>query len=182
MSGAAEPSPPAARRRRRAAAVAAALVAAGAVVALAGGDGEGAPGAVPFDGRSPIVAEGRTMRVLFELRRPSLGERLAAEDLPPARQRAYVRSLRREAEALRSSIAARGVALRDVVGYERVWNGFAATIRTEDLLRVQTLGVRVQRVRRFFPATARTSSAGPYGEHPGTFVARPNENVQGWPL
>lgn len=145
---------------RWAAVAGAACVAAIAVVAVAAIDGGPAPSAVPLDGRSPIVAEGETIRVLFELRRPSLGERMAEEELDPARQRAYVRSLTREADALRGSIAARAVRLRDVVGYERVWNGFAATIRTEDLPRVQTLGVRVERVRRFYPAAQPAGEGG----------------------
>ncbi|MEX2196387.1 MAG: S8 family serine peptidase [Thermoleophilaceae bacterium] len=158
------------------AAVAAAVcVGAIAIVAVAAGGSSPAPSAVPFDGRSPLVPEGRTIRVLFELRRPSLGERMADEELEPARQRAYVRSLTREAEALRSSLAARAVRLRDVVGYERVWNGFAATIRTEDLPRVQTLGVRVERVRRFYPAAQPAPATGgatsPPGKGPAAEIA-----------
>lgn len=159
-----------------AALAAAACVAAIAVVAVAAGGGSPAPSAVPFDGRSPLVPEGRTMRVLFELRRPSLGERMAGERLDAARQRAHVRSLTREAEALRGSLAARAVRLRDVVGYERVWNGFAATIRTEDLPRVQTLGVRVQRVRRFYPAT-QPGTAGGDGATASALAAAPVTDV-----
>lgn len=118
--------------------------------------------------------------MLFELRRPSLGERVAEEALPPGEQRAYVRSLRREARALRSSIEAKGVELGDVAYYERVWNGFAATIATDDLPRVQTLGVRVERVRRFFPATEtgaeeadRGAAAGGDGDRRGRERGRP---------
>jgi len=138
------------------------LLAAGAavavVIAVGTADPEGdVPSALPFDGRSPVVEGGGSLRVMVALRRPSLGERMAAEELSPAQQRAYVRSLRREAEALQSALRAEEVRLGDVVSFERVWNGFAATIRPEDLPRVQTLDVRAQPVRRFFPAAAQVA-------------------------
>lgn len=144
----------------RPAAVAAALaIVAIVVVALATSGGASAPSAVPFDGRSPRAPEAGTIRVLFELQRPSLGERVAGERMDAAGQRAHVRSLRREADALQSALRARAVRLGGVVSFERVWNGFAATIETEDLPRVQTLGVRVERVRRFYPATVELAQA-----------------------
>ena len=146
-----------------------------AVVALAASGGADAPSAVPFDGRSPRAPEAGTMRVLFELQRPSLGERAAGERMGAARRRAYVRSLRHEAEALQGALRARAVRLGDVVSFERVWNGFAATIETEDLPQVQTLGVRVERVRRFYPATLALAQAGPETSRRG--AARPSAEI-----
>lgn len=132
-----------------------------AVLALAASDPAPAPSAVPFDGRSPRVPAAGSLRVLFELQRPSLGERAAGERLDAAASRAHVRSLRREASALQSALRARAVRLGDVVSFERVWNGFAATIETEDLPQVETLGVRVEPVRRFFPAASHPARPGP---------------------
>ena len=46
-------------------------------------------------------------------------------------QREHINSLKREAITPRSALAARGVVLRDVVAFYRVWNGFAATVQTQ---------------------------------------------------
>ena len=54
---------------------------------------------------------------------------------------------------LRSALEARGVVLRDVVAFYRVWNGFAATVSTRDLARLNSPGVRVRTVRRAYPAS-----------------------------
>lgn len=108
---------------------------------------------VPYDGRSPREPTGREQRVLVSLPRPALGALKGVRTMSPEAQRDYVASLKREAVALRSALDARGVEFRDVVSYERTWNGFAATVRTEDLAAVGSLGVRPQPVRRFYPAT-----------------------------
>ena len=71
-----------------------------------------------------------------------------------------IASLKREAITLRSALAARGVVLRDVVAFYRVWNGFAATVSTRDIPRLTSPGVRVRTVRRAYPATER-AGAGP---------------------
>ena len=68
-------------------------------------------------------------------------------------QRRYLASLKKEAATLRSALEARGVVLRDVVGYYRVWNGFSATVSTRDLARLNSPGVRVRTVRRAYPAS-----------------------------
>ena len=86
--------------------------------------------AVPYDGRSPREPSARGTRVVVALPRPSLG---GAGIATPRAQRAYVRSLREEAAALRSALGARGVRLSDIVTYARTFNGFAATVRTRDL-------------------------------------------------
>src|SRR4051794_13124398 len=57
-------------------------------------------GPFPLDLRSPQVVAGTSVRVLVALRRPSLAELNAKTKQSPARQRAYVRSLHREARAL----------------------------------------------------------------------------------
>jgi len=108
----------------------------------------------PYDGRSPRAPAGDEQRVLVALARPALGERDDVRDLSPGEQSAYVRSLAREEESLRSALEARGVALREVVSFGRTWNGFAATVDTSDLAALSSLGVRTQPVRRFFPATS----------------------------
>jgi hypothetical protein len=108
----------------------------------------------PYDGRSPRAPTGDEQRVLVALPRPPLGGRADAAALTPARQRAYVASLRREGAALRSALDARGVQLSDVVTFERTWNGFAATVATGDLADLGSLGVRAEPVRRFYPATS----------------------------
>lgn len=131
-----------------------ALVALAVTAGLALRGGEPAPAradAVPYDGRSPREPAGRETRVIVELARPGLGEAGIAD---PAAQRAYGRSLKREGSALRSALAARGVRLEDVRAFTRTLNGFAATVRTADLARLASPGVRVQPVRRFYPATA----------------------------
>jgi hypothetical protein len=127
--------------------VAAALVLAGcgeADVTDTGAD------SLPFDGRSPLVPPGRETRVLVQLRRPAL----AKLGYSPARQRAYVSSLRNEVRALRSALQAKGVALRKPVVFARVWNGFAATVDTADLPEIRAIGLRAEPVRRFYPAGA----------------------------
>jgi len=108
--------------------------------------------AVPYDGRSPREPAREEQRVLVELRRPALGALADLDALDGAGRRAYVASLRRERQALRGALAARDVILRDVVGFERTWNGFAATVRTRDLPAIGSLGVRAQPVRRFYPS------------------------------
>jgi len=108
--------------------------------------------AVPYDGRSPREPAGAEQRVLVELPRPALGALRGLGDLDAAGRRAYVASLRSEREALRGALGARGVRLRDVVGFERTYNGFAATVRTEDLAAIGSLGARAQPVRRFYPS------------------------------
>ena len=65
-----------------------------------------------------------------------------------------INSLKREAITTRSALAARGVGLHDVVAFYRVWNGFAATIRTSDLPKLNSPGVQVRTVRRAYPATS----------------------------
>jgi len=107
--------------------------------------------AIPYDGRSPRQPAGDELRVLVALQRPALADSAAGRG-DPDRQRAYVRSLEREGAALRSALDARGVPLRDVVTFERAWNGFAATVATSDLASISSLGVRAQPVRRFYPA------------------------------
>lgn len=108
--------------------------------------------AVAYDGRSPRAPAGDEQRVLVALPRPALGDLPGARAMAPDRQRAYVASLEREARALRSALGARGVRLRNVVSFERVWNGFAATVRTRQLADLGSLGVRPQPVRRLYPA------------------------------
>jgi hypothetical protein len=108
---------------------------------------------VPYDGRSPAQPPGPDQRVLVQLRRPALGALPDARSMGAQDQRAYVDSLKREARTLRSALQARGVVLRDVVAYYRVWNGFSATVRTRDLARLNSPGVRVRTVRRAYPAS-----------------------------
>ena len=107
-----------------------------------------------YDGRSPSEPGGGAQRVLVELPRPALAERDDLDSLSEAQQPAYVRSLEREGEALRSALGARGVELRDAVSYGRTWDGFAATVDTSDLAALSSLGVRALPVRRFYPATS----------------------------
>ncbi len=120
--------------------------------------------AVPYDGRSPRQPAGAEQRVLLALQRPALGRLRGVARMDASAQRAYVISLRKEAAALRGALRARGVRLSEVTGFERVWNGFAATVRTRDLAAISSLGVRAQPVRRFYPAVsepARTGAAAP---------------------
>ena len=98
-------------------------------------------GSLPFDGRSPVEPPAKRMRVLVELRRPSLATRMRARKLDAAGQRAYVASLGDEARALESALEAKGVRLRRPVLLARVWNGFAAT-STGDLQRPSTMPER----------------------------------------
>jgi len=109
-------------------------------------------GPFPLELRSPQVVAGTSARVLVALRRPSLAELDAKTHQSPTRQRAYVRSLHREARALMSALHAKGVNFGRPVLFARVWSGFAATIATKDLPAVQTLGLRVEPVARFYPA------------------------------
>jgi hypothetical protein len=110
---------------------------------------------MPFDGRSPLVPPGRETRVLVQLRRPALAEL----GYSPARQRAYVSSLRNEVRALRSALQAKGVALRKPVVFARVWNGFAATVDTADLPEIRAIGLRAEPVRRFYAAASGAATA-----------------------
>jgi hypothetical protein len=151
--------------RRRGRWIAALAVVALAAGLLAGREGEGGgpllglggfdpalADPTPLDGRSPREPAGAHQRVLVALSRPSLGARDGAAQLTPRAQRGYVRSLRDESRSLRSALGARGVRLRDVVTFERVFNGFAATVETRDLPGLSSLGVRREPVRRFYPA------------------------------
>ena len=147
---------------RVAAAYLALVVVMAAVGAIAGGDEEvdaiealepPAPrAAFPLETRSPQVVGGSNVRVLVALRRPALGELSGESRRGAAAQRAYVRSLTREVRALQSALAARGVTFGDPVIYTRVWSGFAATVSTRDLNEVQAAGLRVEPVRRVYPA------------------------------
>jgi hypothetical protein len=129
-------------------------------VLLLGGPGDPPPrtlaDAVPYDGRSPREPSGRGTRVIVALPRPSLGEAGIAD---PGNQRDYVESLQDESAALRSALEARGVRLSDVVTYTRTFNGFTATVRTDDLADLPSLGVTAQPVRRFYPATSEPAKA-----------------------
>jgi Subtilase family len=109
-------------------------------------------GPFPLELRSPQVVAGTSARVLVALRRPSLAELNARTPQSAVRQRAYVRSLHHEARALMSALTAKGVRFGRPVLFARVWSGFAATIATKDLPAVQTLGLRVEPVSRFYPA------------------------------
>src|SRR4051794_3130003 len=99
------------------------------------------------------------MRVLVELRRPSLATRMRASRLDAAAQRAYVASLGDEARALESALEAKGVRLRHPVLLARVWNGFAATVDASDLPQLRALGLRAEPVRRFYGAAAGSGAA-----------------------
>jgi hypothetical protein len=109
---------------------------------------------VPYDGRTPVQPPGDEQRVLVQMPRPALGDLANARQMGASAQRRYVRSLKKEAATTRSAIRARGVALHDVVSYGLAWNGFAATIRTRDLARLNSAGTRVRTVRRLYPATS----------------------------
>ena len=61
-----------------------------------------------YDGRSPSEPGNGSLRVLVELPRPPLADRDDLDALSAADQRAYVRSLEREGESLRSALGARG--------------------------------------------------------------------------
>jgi hypothetical protein len=109
---------------------------------------------VPYDGRSPILVAESEQRVLVQLQRPPLGELEDARALGAARQSTEIKSLKREQITLRSALQARGVQLRDVVSYYRVWNGFAATVKTSDIPQLSYPGSQVRSVRRAFPASS----------------------------
>src|SRR3954452_24040399 len=66
-------------------------------------------GPFPLELRSPQVVAGTSVRVLVALRRPSLADLNAKRTQSPKRQRAYVRSLHREARALMSALGAKSV-------------------------------------------------------------------------
>src|SRR4051812_25963089 len=108
---------------------------------------------VPYDGRSPVQPPGEEQRVLVQMPRPALGDLRHARTMAARQQRAYVASLEQEAATTRSALGARGVRLTHVVSYGKVWNGFAATIRTRDLAGLNSPGTRVRTVRRLYPAT-----------------------------
>jgi hypothetical protein len=116
-------------------------------------------GPFPLELRSPQVVAGTSARVLVALRRPSLAELDAKTPQSPLRQRAYVRSLHRETRALMSALEAKGVRFGDPILFARVWAGFAATVATRDLPAVQTLGLRVEPVARFYPAQTPAADA-----------------------
>ena len=145
---------------------------AAALLLAACGSGEPAgsitgAGTLPLDARSPLEPPGDRMRVLVQLRRPPLAEQIAAEPWSAGRQRAYVANVENEVAALQSSLRAKGVKLGAPVTFARVWNGFAATIGTRDLPRLQALGLRAEPVRRFYGAgvsTAETLEALPPGD------------------
>src|SRR4051794_7802738 len=129
------------------------------------------------------------MRVLVELRRPSLAAQVARGGYGPRRQRAYVSSLAGEVRALRSALEAKGVRLRRPVLFARVWNGFAATVDSGDLPQLRALGLRAEPVRRFYgagtgvadahrqargraPAVALLDSSGPHGSSTAQVLAQ----------
>jgi minor extracellular serine protease Vpr len=109
---------------------------------------------VAFDARSPRVPPGSRIRVLVELRRPSLGDRMGGERLDAGAQRAYVASLESEANALLSALRAKDVETGRPVLYTRAWAGFAVTLDPRDLPAVQALGLRAEPVRWFYGALA----------------------------
>jgi Subtilase family len=124
-----------------------------------GPDGTGA-GSLPFDGRSPLVPPAKTVRVLVELKRPSLAAQMAKQSYGAGRQRAYVDSLGQEAIALQSALEAKNIRLRRPLLFARVWNGFAATVDTQDLPRLRALGLRAEPVRRFYGAAGAEGAGG----------------------
>lgn len=116
-------------------------------------------GPFPLELRSPQVVAGTSVRVLVALGRPSLAELNAKTPQTPIRQRAYVRSLHHEERALMSALEAKGVRFGQPILFARVWSGFAATLATKDLPAVQTLGLRVEPVDRFYPAQVPANDA-----------------------
>ena len=129
-------------------------------------------GPFPLELRSPQVVAGTSERVLVGLGRPSLGELVAKSPQTPVQQRAYVRSLNHEATALMSALNAKGVRFGHPVLFARVWAGFAATLATKDLPAVQTLGLRVEPVTRFYPAQVAAKSAPSVRPLPTTAAAK----------
>lgn len=118
---------------------------------------------VPYDGRSPIQPRGSEQRVLVQFPRPALGQLENARELDVEARRKYVASLKSEATSTRSALQAQGVQLRDVVAFYKVWNGFAATVRTRDLPKLNSNNLIVRTVRRAYPAS---SEPVPVGEKP----------------
>ena len=116
-----------------------------------GPEGTGA-GNLPFDGRSPLVPPAKEVRVLVELKRPSLAAQMESQSYSAGRQRLYVGSLGNEARALQSALRAKGVQLRKPLLFARVWNGFAATVDAKDLATLRSLGLRAEPVRWFYGA------------------------------
>ena len=108
---------------------------------------------VPYDGRSPGQPAQDQVRVLVRLPRKPLGELKDARAMGAEQQSKYVRSLKSEQTTLRSALQANGIVLRDVVAYTRVFDGFAATVRTQDVGHLNSRGARVQPVRRTYPAS-----------------------------
>jgi hypothetical protein len=123
---------------------------------------------VPYDGRSPGQPAGDETRVLVQLPRKPLGELTDARAMGGEQQGVYIKSLKREQIALRSALQANGIVLRNVVSYYRVFDGFAATVRTQDVGRLNSRGARVRSVRRTYPAT---------GEPVPVKAARPKEKA-----
>ncbi|WP_028066352.1 S8 family serine peptidase [Solirubrobacter soli] len=109
---------------------------------------------VPYDGRSPILVAETEQRVLIQLQRPPLGELANARAMGADAQIREIKSLKREQIALRGALEARGVRLGDVVSFYRVWNGFAATVKTSDIPQLSYPGSQVRSVRRLFPASS----------------------------
>ena len=125
---------------------------------------------VPYDGRSPGQPAQDEVRVLVQLPRKPLGELKDARAMGAEQQSAYIRSLKSEQTTLRSALQANGIVLRDVVAYTRVYDGFAATVRTQDVGRLNSQGARVRPVRRTYPAS---------GEPVPVKAARPAEKPAG---
>ena len=88
---------------------------------------------VPYDGRSPIQSPGPSSGCWSSSRGPRWASSTNARAMGAEAQRDVRRLAQARGDALRSALEARGVVLRDVVAYYRVWNGFAATVRTRDL-------------------------------------------------
>src|SRR4051794_39652315 len=113
------------------------------------------------------------MRVLVQLRRPSLATRMRVRKLGAASQRAYVASLGDEARALESALEAKGVRLRRPVLLARVWNGFAATVDAGALPQLRALGLRAEPVRRLYGAASSGAAAGAgFGASEGSFARK----------
>jgi hypothetical protein len=109
---------------------------------------------VPYDGRSPIQSRGSEQRVLVQFPRAALGDLENAREMGVEARREHVDSLKREATSTRSALKAQGVVLRDVVAFYKVFNGFAATVRTRDLPKLNSNNLRVRTVRRAYPASS----------------------------
>src|SRR2546430_14316193 len=86
------------------------------------------------DGRSPRIAATDTVRVLVEMRRPPLGEAVAAGSrLDPAGLRAYVASLNGGGGALPGALGGQGGRVGRGGPYARGWDGVAAAVRARAL-------------------------------------------------